>query len=133
MEYLDPTKVSPDNYKLLLENDHVRVIEMTLKAGESDEMHSHRNETVYFDKGGSVVVHLPDGAGAPRRLRHVARGLDPQSAERRHDRHPSDHRRTQVAREAAAPIEPKAKRGGSDFSLPAYRPWETAPRRSHGD
>ena len=37
---------------------------MTLKAGESDEMHSHRNETVYFDKGGSVVVHLPDGGSA---------------------------------------------------------------------
>ena len=64
MEYLDPVEVSPENYKLLLDNDHVRVLQMTLKAGESDVTHSHRNETVYFESGGKVVVHLPDGGTA---------------------------------------------------------------------
>jgi quercetin dioxygenase-like cupin family protein len=62
MAYIDPVEVSPDNYKVLLENDQVCVLEMTLKAGESDVMHSHPNETVYFEAGGSVVVHLPDGS-----------------------------------------------------------------------
>jgi hypothetical protein len=40
MAYINPVEVSPDNYKVL-ESDHVRVLEMNLKAGEKDEMHSH--------------------------------------------------------------------------------------------
>ena len=64
MTYIDPTRVSPNNYKVLLENDQVRVLEMNLKAGETDEMHSHSSETVYFIKGSKVKVHLPDGGAA---------------------------------------------------------------------
>ena len=64
MAYIDPVEVSPDNYKVLLENDQVRVLEMTLKAGESDVMRSHPDETVYYERGGKVVVHLPDGGSA---------------------------------------------------------------------
>ena len=36
MTYIDPVEVSGDNYKLLLENDAVKVVKMTLKAGASD-------------------------------------------------------------------------------------------------
>jgi len=61
MAYIDPVQVAPDNYKVILENDHVRVLEMNLKAGHSDEMHSHPSETAYFLKGSKVRVHLPDG------------------------------------------------------------------------
>lgn len=64
MTYIDPIEVSPANYRLLLENDRVRVVEMTLRPGEIDEMHSHPSETVYFIKGGSVRVHAPDGGTA---------------------------------------------------------------------
>ena len=41
MIYIDPVEVSGDNYKLLLKNDAVKVLEMTLKAGTSDIEHSH--------------------------------------------------------------------------------------------
>ncbi len=61
MAYIDPVQSSPNNYKVLLENDHVRVLEMTLKAGETDQVHSHPDETAYFIKGGKVKIHLPDG------------------------------------------------------------------------
>ncbi len=61
MAYIDPTTASPNNYKTILENEHVRVLEMTLKAGESDQVHSHPDETAYFVKGGKVKIHLPDG------------------------------------------------------------------------
>ena len=44
-----------------MENEHVRVLEMTLKAGESDQVHSHQDETVHFVKGGKIKTHLPDG------------------------------------------------------------------------
>ncbi len=61
MAYIDPVEVSPDSYKVLLENDQVRVLQMDLKAGETDETHSHPSETVYFVKGGKAKIHLPDG------------------------------------------------------------------------
>jgi|SRR3990170_7799741 len=61
MSYIDPVKASPSNYKSLLENEHVRVLQMDLKAGQSDEMHSHPDETVYFVRGSKVKIHLSDG------------------------------------------------------------------------
>ena len=64
MTYIDPVEVSGANYKVLLENDAVKVLEMNLKAGTSDVMHSHHNETVYFITGGKVKVHMPDGGSA---------------------------------------------------------------------
>lgn len=61
MVYIDPVESSPNNYKLLFENDEVRVLEMSLRSGETDKEHSHPSETVYFINGGSVRVHLPEG------------------------------------------------------------------------
>ena len=68
MAYIDPVEVSPNNYKILLENDNVRVLEMTLRAGEKDEVHSHPAETVYFIKGGKAKIHLPDGQSVDAEL-----------------------------------------------------------------
>ena len=64
MTYIDPVEVSPANYKVLLENDQVRVLQMNLRAGEMDEVHSHPSETVYFIKGSKVKIHLSDGGVA---------------------------------------------------------------------
>jgi hypothetical protein len=61
VQYIDPTKAAPDNYRLLMENDHVLVLEMRLRSGEKDNEHSHHDETVYFERGGKVKIHLPDG------------------------------------------------------------------------
>ena len=61
MAYIDPVQASPANYKTIFENEHVRVLEMSLKAGTKDNQHSHPAETVYFIKGGKVKIHLPDG------------------------------------------------------------------------
>jgi mannose-6-phosphate isomerase-like protein (cupin superfamily) len=58
---IDTTEASPDNYKILSENDEVRVVEMIVKAGESDNEHSYPNEAAYFITGGKVRIHLPDG------------------------------------------------------------------------
>ncbi len=61
MAYIDPVSVSPNNYKVLLENDNVRVLQMDLKAGAKDEVHSHPSETVYFVKGSKVKIRLSNG------------------------------------------------------------------------
>ena len=61
LSYIDPVEALPANYKLLVENDRGRLLEMTVKAGEKDEVHSHPSEMVYFISGGKARVHLPDG------------------------------------------------------------------------
>jgi hypothetical protein len=38
---IDELKASPANFKLLLENEHVRVLEYTLKPGAKDTPHTH--------------------------------------------------------------------------------------------
>jgi mannose-6-phosphate isomerase-like protein (cupin superfamily) len=71
MAYIDPVESSPNNYKVLQENEHVRMLEMIVPAGESDVLHSHPDEAVYFITGGKARVtvdgeememELPDGA-----------------------------------------------------------------------
>ena len=39
--YDDAVKVAPDSYKVVLENDAVRVVEVRIKQGAKSEMHSH--------------------------------------------------------------------------------------------
>ncbi len=68
MAYIDPVQVSPNNYKVLLENEHVRVLEMNLRVAEKDEVHSHPSETVYFITGGKAKIHLPDGGAVEAEL-----------------------------------------------------------------
>ena len=53
---IDPVESSPDNYKVLLENEHVRMLEMIVTAGGSDNKHSHPYETVYFITGGKTSI-----------------------------------------------------------------------------
>ena len=43
----DPVKASPQYYKVLLENDEVRVLEYRLRPGEKEPAHSHPSGIVY--------------------------------------------------------------------------------------
>lgn len=52
---------SPDLYEVVKENDDVLVLKMVLKPGESDAMHQHQNETVYFQQGGKLTIRQPNG------------------------------------------------------------------------
>src|SRR5438132_13987476 len=57
----DPVKASPQYYKVLLENDQVRVLEYRLKAGEKEPMHSHPAGVVYVLSGATLTFSFPDG------------------------------------------------------------------------
>lgn len=58
---MSAAETSPDNYAVLLEDDRVRILEMKLPAGTSDNEHAHPAEAAYFITGSTVTVHLPDG------------------------------------------------------------------------
>jgi hypothetical protein len=63
----DPVKLSPQYYKVLVENDQVRVLEYRLKAGEKEPMHSHPAGVVYVLSGAKLKFSYPD-AGPRRKL-----------------------------------------------------------------
>jgi quercetin dioxygenase-like cupin family protein len=54
---IDFVKSSPGKTKILLENEYVRVIEYTLKPGESDSPHTHPPKTSYVISGGMLRVY----------------------------------------------------------------------------
>ncbi len=59
---IDPVSVSPDKYKVLLENDRVRVVEYSIKPGERDQPHTHPPKVSYVVTGGSLRIHLGDSS-----------------------------------------------------------------------
>lgn len=58
---IDGVKASATNFKLLLENEHVRVVEYTLMPGEKDTPHTHPAKSSYVVSGGKVKVFLENG------------------------------------------------------------------------
>lgn len=53
---------SPDNFKLLLENDHVRVLQYTLLPGALDHWHTHPPRVGYVLSGAKIRVTEADGS-----------------------------------------------------------------------
>jgi beta-alanine degradation protein BauB len=57
----DPVKLAPDIYKVLLENERVRVLDIRMKPGDHSPMHSHPNYLAYVLTDGKVRFTAPDG------------------------------------------------------------------------
>ena len=54
-------KLSPQYYKVLLDNDQVRVLEYRSKPGDKEPMHSHPAGVVYYFNDAKVKATFPDG------------------------------------------------------------------------
>jgi quercetin dioxygenase-like cupin family protein len=57
----DPVKVAPSNYKVILENDDVRVIEVNYKPGDKTPTHSHPDNVAYFLTPAKARFTMADG------------------------------------------------------------------------
>jgi quercetin dioxygenase-like cupin family protein len=57
----DPVKTSPDQFKVLFENEQVRVLEFNGKAGSKSPMHSHPDHVIYVVSGGKSRFTMADG------------------------------------------------------------------------
>ena len=58
----DPVQVAPNHFKVLLENDQVRVLDFQAKGGEKIPMHSHPAYLTYDISGsGTMKFTSPDG------------------------------------------------------------------------
>lgn len=52
----DPTKVGPDVYKSLFENERVRANMITFKPGATIVMHAHPDHVLYWITGGTLRI-----------------------------------------------------------------------------
>lgn len=52
---------SPENFRLVLENDQVRILEYTLLPGQKDRRHTHPQRASHVIAGGTLRVGFPDG------------------------------------------------------------------------
>ena len=60
-DQIDPVAASPDMYRVLLENEHVRVVQYEIRPGESDGWHTHPAKTSYVSSGGTLRITTADG------------------------------------------------------------------------
>ena len=69
----DPVKVDPAHHKVLFENEYVRVLQITLAAGEKTAMHEHpTNAVVFLTDAMSRVITDGKGADTPRKANEVS-------------------------------------------------------------
>lgn len=59
---LDALVAAPDYHKLLMENEHVRVLDTRIPPGETTPVHTHRWPSVFYVLSWSDFVRY-DGAG----------------------------------------------------------------------
>ncbi|GAB4378982.1 MAG: hypothetical protein Kow0042_27930 [Calditrichia bacterium] len=57
----DPTNVDPKHYKVVFENDQVRVLRITYGPGEKSVMHEHPEAVVIDMTDSQVQFTLPNG------------------------------------------------------------------------
>jgi quercetin dioxygenase-like cupin family protein len=65
----DAVSAAPDIYRVLLENDRVRVLDVRLKPGASSPMHSHPDLVSYSLNPGRLRFTLPSGEQVDVELR----------------------------------------------------------------
>jgi len=62
----DPVPNYPNNYKVLFENDRVRVLHFTLRKGDTEKFHSHPAAVTYVLAPFKIKFTFPDGKTAIR-------------------------------------------------------------------
>ncbi len=65
----DPLSLYPENYKVLLENDRVRVLDFRLPKGAKENAHAHPAHVVYVLTGFKVRFTLGNGETVLRETR----------------------------------------------------------------
>ncbi len=62
----DPLALYPENYRVLLENDRVRVLDFRLARSATEKMHTHPAHLAVFLEDFTIRFTLPDGSHALR-------------------------------------------------------------------
>lgn len=66
----DPLKLYPDNYKVIFENDRVRVLDFKLKKGAKETAHRHPAHVAHVISGFKIRFTFADGKTAIRETKN---------------------------------------------------------------
>jgi len=59
---LDAVKAAPENHKVIFENEHVRVLEVTIAPHSKEPIHAHCwPSTLYIQQGGDIIDRDANG------------------------------------------------------------------------
>lgn len=71
----DAVKAAPKNHRVILENDDIRVLEVTVRPGEKEQLHHHqwpsvmvvdsRPKYINYDKDGNAIKPAVQASGSP--------------------------------------------------------------------
>ena len=103
-ESLDAVAAAPNNHKVLIENDRVRVLDVTVAPGEMENLHAHcRSSVMYLMYEGVYKDYGPDGEliaeateAAPADQFPMTLWLDPQGPHKVHNLDPKPVRLLRV-------------------------------------
>lgn len=65
----DPVPLYPGNYKVLIENAQVRVMDFRLRKGDTEDFHSHPAHVLYVLEPFRIRFSFPDGRTGMREVR----------------------------------------------------------------
>jgi quercetin dioxygenase-like cupin family protein len=57
----DPAKIDPQHYKVLLDNQYMRILEVRQQPGDKSPMHSHPHHAVYALAGSTLKFTSANG------------------------------------------------------------------------
>ena len=101
---LDAVAAAPNNHKVVIENDRVRVLDVTVAPGEMENLHAHcRSSVMYLMYEGIYKDYGPNGElvaeakeAAPAEQFPMTLWLDPQGPHRVHNLDPKPVRLLRV-------------------------------------
>lgn len=88
---MDSVNAAPKNHKILFENDHVRLLEVTVQPGETENMHGHKYPSVFMmDAPQPRIVNkdLEESQNQPHRLGRGRGSQPPPPAESEDTQYP---------------------------------------------
>ena len=62
---LEAVTAAPKNHKVLYEDDNVRIVEVTIRPGEKENLHGHKYSSVFIIPEPFAAGHDFDGNGKP--------------------------------------------------------------------
>jgi quinol monooxygenase YgiN len=65
----DPVPIYPDNYKVMIENDRVRVMDFRLRKGDHEDFHAHPAHVLYVLEPFRISFEFPDGRTGIREVK----------------------------------------------------------------
>jgi beta-alanine degradation protein BauB len=92
----DVIQVAGDSHRVIFENEHVRVLAVDIKPGQTAPMHSHPENVSYFLTDGKLKVTLPSGKSNERIIKAGTAGWSDATTHEAQNIGPSDFQQVQI-------------------------------------